>query len=172
MQIDQQFATTNVMDFLLRNLVLRAALSAWRQRIKAVIAIGGGVSGLIANFADHRGSMPLLANFVWLLFFFVYLWGVWIGLRIMEQQLPAEREFKIFLLLQVPLLQSSFFSFFFAALGSTTIMLRPSGMLDFGWTIGSGWTFSLLTPQAEAGIGMNLLPVIFLLLLRFMSSRM
>jgi hypothetical protein len=145
--------------------------SVWSKRLCVVIAIGGGVSGIITSIADASGPISLLGRAIWFGFICLYAMGILIGIRIVEGDVGGASTFRKYLWLQVPLIQSNFFSYFFSAVGSITIFYRGGFVFDFAWVLGGAWTFSLFTVQPQSGIGINVVPVILILLLKVLSPR-
>lgn len=147
-----------------------AALS-WAKRLAVVVGIGGGVAGLVSS-AQALYSLTSISDYLlWSVFSCLYALGVWLGFRVLENRSGALDDFSVYLWLQVPILQSTVLTYFFATLGSCTWIYRRWPLFDFGWTIGSGWTFSLFTFEPEFGIGINLWPIVLLALFRLARVR-
>jgi hypothetical protein len=138
--------------------------STWFRRVAAVYALGGGVSGLIACI-DVMGQLGVGVSLIaWILFVSIYALGIWLGIRLLERRPKSLLDFRHYLVLQVPILQTSVLSYFFASLVSATVIYRGAMDLDFGYAVGSGWIFRLFQAAPEFGIGVNLVPIVLWIL--------
>lgn len=77
-------------------------MKLWRRRIVGVLTLGGGSIGVTA-------ALPLLlarSNPIeWLFctgFIVIYAWGVWCGVRLLENRPGAERSAAKYWLIQIP----------------------------------------------------------------------
>ena len=138
-------------------------------RTWVVIAIGGGVSGLISTITTIEGASGFLEHLVWGAFACIYVVGVWIGLRIAEGERESVRALTKYFWIQVPVLQTSTVSYFFSAIGSLRVIYRGDSVLDFGWMIGGGWKFSFLSMQPQFGVGINVFPLVLIVICRAVS---
>lgn len=143
----------------------------WAKRIAVIVGVGGGVAGLIASAQGLNALTSASAHFLWSVFACFYALGVWLGLRVLDERPRALEDFSKYLWLQVPVLQSNVLTYAFAMLGSCTWVYRDWPLFDFGWTLGSGWAFSLFSVEPEFGVGVNFWALALLSLLRILRKR-
>jgi hypothetical protein len=137
----------------------------WARRACGTLAVAGGASGLVTSFTGVSELSLALAFAIWLMFVGFYAAGVWIGLRLIENEPGTWRLLKAYMWVQVPVVQTYAFTYFFGSL------------LSFSWVYGggvtfrsvygpaSGWTLALFTEQPAFGIGINAVPACVLLAL-------
>src|SRR5690349_12639909 len=82
------------------------AWERWARRACGALAVGGGASGLVSSLAEAPGFSSILTFAIWLLFTLAYIAGVWIGLRLIENEPGTWKLLKAYMWLQVPALQS------------------------------------------------------------------
>ncbi len=147
------------------------ASERWARRACGTLAVGGGASALVTTFANAEGLASTLAYVIALLFSLVYVAGVWIGLRLIENKPGAWKLLKIYMWVQVPVLQTGILTYFLGALFSVSCVYAGGVTFRFVFAPAGGWTFSLFTAQPAFGIGVNLVPVCALLAARVFEIR-
>jgi len=167
-QLSDTFATVTGHVFDSR---AESTLERWARRVCGALAVGGGASGLIVSLAGGEGLSSPLAFVIWVVFELLYAAGVWVGLRLIENDPGAWKWLKIYLWLQVPVLQTAAITFDFGSLMSFSWVYAGAGTFRFVYTPTSGWAFSLFTAQPALGLGVNVLPACVLLALWALKIR-
>lgn len=130
----------------------------WQRRVLGVLALGGSFLGIAlgVSLALAPGA-SFLARFFCIPFIGLYCWGVWCGLRMIEEPDTALRSNRIFWALQIPYFMSPIAGYFFASGSLLFVTFRPYD-LNFGalWRLGSQFEYSLLQPDKPLTIGINL----------------
>lgn len=126
---------------------------------------------MVSSLVEAPGFSSLLRLVIWLLFTFVYVAGVWIGLRLIENEPGSWRLFKVYLWLQVPALQSDTITYFLGSLLSFSWVYAGDGMFRSTYAPGSGWMFALFTAQPAFGVGFNAAAVFVLAALTALKIR-
>jgi hypothetical protein len=141
--------------------------ATWKLALLSVVTVGGATNGflscliwLLNNQPSHRqiGVVLLLAA--------LYLFGIWSGIAYKINEQKGRNLAKIFLIIQIPVIQSGVISFKFWALGACTVLFDLKSLtFDLGGHLGSNWEFTLLVATHENIIGVNLLPWVVMSLL-------
>jgi hypothetical protein len=141
------------------------SLLGWSRQGVSCFAIAGGLAGLISIiFASPKFE----ALFVWLIglgFACIYGMGLWAGIRFLDSYWAHARLIKLYFWLQVPVLQSGLFSYFFAGLASATFLVRSDLTISMVLSDRGGYRLSLLMAQPVVAIGVNIVPLAPLALL-------
>jgi hypothetical protein len=137
----------------------------WARRACGTLAVAGGASGLVTSFTGVSELSLALAFAIWVVFVGLYAAGVWIGLRLIENEPGTWRLLKAYLWVQVPVLQTYAFTYFFGSLLSFSWVYGGGGTFRFAFAPASGWTLALFTAQPAFGIGLNAVPACVLLVL-------
>jgi hypothetical protein len=130
----------------------------WQRRILGVLALGGSFLGLALGISlAFAPGTSVLARLFCLPFIGLYCWGVWCGLRMIEEPDAALRSNRIFWALQIPYFMSPIAGYFFASGSLIFVTFRPHD-LNFGalWRLGSQFEYSLLQLDKPLTIGINL----------------
>ena len=132
-------------------------MQLWQRRILGALAIGGGALGVAVGVqvaVSSGGALPwlLIAPFLGL-----YLWGIWCGVCLIENREGASRSNSVFWAIQVPLLQSPYFGYFFTSGFFSTITFQPSETkVGFLFWLGSKFEISLMQADKPLVLGVNL----------------
>jgi hypothetical protein len=143
----------------------------WARRACGTLAVGGGAAGLVATFAEPVGLSSMLTFAIWLLFALVYAAGVWIGVRLVENEPGSWKLLKAYMWMQVPVLQSDTVTYFFGSLMSYSWVYGGGLTFRTVYAPASGWAFSLFTAQPVFGIGVNVVGAGVLLALTALKVR-
>jgi hypothetical protein len=135
---------------------VRGLMRLWQRRIFGILAIGGGGTGLAV-------SLQLLVSrtnpIEWLFcsaFAALYAWGIWCGVRLLEQRPAAERANTIYWLLQIPYLASPIAGYFFTSGFHFTVAYTPSAQnVTANAQLGSSMIYSLFQAGTPFAFGVN-----------------
>jgi hypothetical protein len=141
-------------------------VQSWATRSCAIFAIGGGIHGVLATVIYFAGEPSWNQGIASLGVIAIHTLGVWAGVELLEGRASGERRFRLFLLFQVPVVQSFALTYLFEVVGGANVLVHPPFVFEFLWHLGGRWIFATFTPQPEFGIGVNLVPLALLLLLR------
>jgi len=134
-----------------------------------LVTVGGGTGGMTSclPFLLQDVGKSLKDFFAVLLIFTAYFLGVFGGTIQNADFKKGRRLIATYLVLQVPVLNTSLMGFKFFALGAYAVIFHPAPVtFEFQWYIGSDWNLSLLHKVADAGIGINLIPLVIINALR------
>lgn len=132
-------------------------MSRFSQRILGTITLGGSYVGMVVIAAEMMHISNTLAMLLYAAFLTLYAWGVWCGIRLFENHPSGARMGFWFWLLQVPVLSSPIFGYFFAAGGYITFILQPSNWgYHFNFHFGSAFNVSLVESHQPFYVGVNL----------------
>ena len=143
----------------------------WITRIAAIMGIGGGATGLISSAMSWSSMGPPSAYFLWFVFLMLYVLGILAGIRVIEGRPQAVRDFRIYLWMQVPVLQTYVLTYFFTVFASYTPIYHGGTIVELGWLLGSTWTFAIFSMPSEFGVGINFVPLAVLGVLKLLTSR-
>jgi hypothetical protein len=132
-------------------------MKLWRRRIVGVLTLGGGSIGVTA-------ALPLLlarSNPIeWLFctgFIVIYAWGVWCGVRLLENRPGAERSAAKYWLIQIPAFGSPILGYFLSNGFHATVVLQAFPFkIDGNVLLGSTFNYSLMQTGKPWFIGINL----------------
>jgi len=147
------------------------ASKRWARRACGALAVGGGASGLVSSLAEAAGFSSLLTFAIWLLFTLAYIAGIWIGVRLIENEPGTWKLLKAYMWLQVPAVQSDTVTYFFGSLMSYSCVYAGGGSFRSVFAPASGWMFALFTAQPAFGVGINAVPVCILVVLAVLKLR-
>jgi hypothetical protein len=136
------------------------------RRFAGILAIGGGIAGLSVTLAGFAGFAGVLAYVGLVVACCLYSFGVYAGVRTFEGDSAAPDLVERFFWLQVPILQTGLMSYFFATLGSLSLIYRGGVDFDFVVTLLGGWTFAISSVPPDTGVGVNLFPILVLIALK------
>ena len=132
-------------------------MKLWRRRIVGVLTLGGGSIGVTA-------ALPLLlarSNPIeWLFctgFIVIYAWGVWCGVRLLENRPGAERSAAKYWLIQIPAFGSPILGYFLSNGFHAMVVLQAFPFkIDGNVLLGSTFNYSLMQTGKPWFIGINL----------------
>lgn len=125
------------------------------RRGLGILDLGGGFLGLVLGLTLFLKQPSLLAMLLEVPFLALYCWGIWCGVRTLENHPKALRTNVWFWLMQIPFLKSFFFSYWFASGALLFITYAPAGgNVSFMARVGSEFQYSLLQPQ-QFQVGIN-----------------
>lgn len=153
-------------------------MKAWQRRLLGILDLGGGFLGavLILNLL-LRPLTPLVPTTFWsrifaLPFLGLYCWGIWCGVRTLENEGAAIRANLWYWGIQIPCFMSSLVGYLFASGALLVIAFTPrTARTEFMIKIGSQFQYSIAEgKQFQVGINCFAL-VVYLLLLAYARAR-
>jgi hypothetical protein len=149
---------------------IETSLARLERRVFGAIVVAGGASGLITSLSEPAQFSSARTFLVWLAFVAIYAAGVLIGLMRIENRRGAQRFLTVYMWLQVPVIQTYPLTYFFGSLLSLTLMYSGDTTFRWAYAPAGGWIFSLFTVNPGFGLGINAVPVCFLLALAILRK--
>jgi hypothetical protein len=146
---------------------VRGLMTNWLRRVLGTLALGGSTLGCFIVITTLFTEQTLASRAILLLFFPLYVWGVWCGIQMLERHEDAMRTNSYFWAIQVPIVQSSVFSYAFSSgmLGGAWFQFTPAKINFLGW-LGSRFEFGVNQDKPLA-LGLNFVALaVFLFLWR------
>ncbi len=147
-------------------------MELWQRRVIGVLSLGGGVLGFSVGVSQILLQSSVVAWALGGAFVTVYVWGGFLGLRLLEGDDTRLDGLSRFWLLQVPTFASPLFSYLLTAGFHLTFLLQlnpPRANASFN--LGSEFRYSLLVSGEPWAIGINVFALsVFLWLLRVRRS--
>ncbi|MFT3805451.1 hypothetical protein [Arenimonas sp.] len=132
-------------------------MKSWQRRALGILALGGGAVGISAFLALIMTRGNPIEWFFCSVFILLYAWGVWCGVRLLEQQPGAERSMLKYWLIQVPAFGSPYFGYAMSSGFHATVALQFNPMkLNGNFLFGSSANYSLLQADQPWFVGANL----------------
>jgi hypothetical protein len=132
-------------------------MKPWLRRTIGILTLGGSFVGVTVAFQFLLGgTQPLVGNLITLAFVATYGWGVWVGLRLIEQAPRASDMGGIYWLLQVPQFSSPLAGYLFSSGTQLFVQYTVGASLGISWQLGSRFEYSLLESGKPWTIGINL----------------
>jgi len=144
-------------------------MNAWLT----ILAIGGGTDGVVSCLAQLIRSLgSSLKEFVAIaLILAVYCVGILGGIKDNAESTKKRQFIEVYLAMQIPVLNTSWFSYKVFALISYAAIVHPAAeSLEFQWFVGADWELALFHGVAEVGVGINVIPALVLIWLRKFSA--
>ena len=134
-------------------------MQTWLNRTLGILALGGSAIGFTIILTAIISEQPVSSKVSLALFLPVYSWGVWCGVKMLERHPGAIRTNLIFWAIQVPVLQSTAFTYLLSSgvLGGVWLQLSPAKITALGW-LGSRFELAINQPKPFA-FGLNLVAV-------------
>lgn len=151
-----------------RSIILPAG-AVWIHRLIAVVAVGGGASGLMSLGVSAAGFQRPSEFVYGALFAVAYSFGLWCGIRVLETGILTKSGLRLYFWAQVPVLQTGLLAYFFAGLGSVTLLIRSDSPLSIIYGAGGGFTLATMKQPSELAFGINFVPVIMLMAIELAS---
>lgn len=130
------------------------------RRLIGILTLGGGAIGLTATFTVFPQLNSALNYFLCSVVLAVYVWGIWVGARLLEREPGSERLARRYWLLQVPALTSPVFSYFLSSGFHVTLSVQLAPIKFNGnFLLGSTFNYSLLQDQPWS-FGVNVVAVL------------
>lgn len=129
------------------------------RRGLGILDLGGSFLGLVLGLTLFLQHPSLLTILLEIPFLALYCWGVWCGVRTLENHPKALRANLWLWLIQIPFLKSYFFTYWFTSGALLFVTYAPAGEnVSFMARVGSEFQYSFLQPQPFQ-VGANLLAV-------------
>lgn len=143
------------------------------RRGLGVLDLGGSFLGLVLGLTLFLQHISLLTILLEIPFLALYCWGIWCGIRTLENHSKALRSNLWFWLVQIPLIKSYFFSYWFASGALLFVTYVPAGgNVSFTARVGSEFQYSFFKPQPfQLGINFFALAICIVLLWRGRGRR-
>jgi hypothetical protein len=136
-------------------------MKRWERRVLGVLALGGSFLGLVLGTTLLVSQRNPLAIAVAIPFLGLYVWGIWCGLRILEQ--PDQGVLKMnawFWAVQVPYLMSPIAGYYFASGSMLYVVYQPgTSSVSMLWRFGSQFQYSFFQLDKPFVFGVNLFAI-------------
>ena len=145
-------------------------MKPWLRRMVGVLTLGGGFLGMVIGLTSLIGDANFVSKVIGFSFFALYAWGVWCGVRVLENSADSLSPIRVYWLLQIPYFSSPVLGFHFFG-GAWILTALQTADPEFLWALQFGNHFSgtLLQP-APLGIGVNLVAIAVFGLLTLAAS--
>lgn len=132
-------------------------MQQWQRRILGVLALGGSFLGITLAFTLLLAPGSILGRSLVLPFLGLYCWGIWCGVRMLEDAEGAVRSNRLFWAVQIPFLTSPVAGYFFASGFLLFVTYQPANSSPgFVFRLGSQFEYSLLQPEKPFVFGVNI----------------
>jgi len=136
-------------------------MNRWERRVLGVLALGGSFLGLVLGItllvSQHS---PLVVVFE-IPFLALYVWGIWCGLRMLEQPETALKMNVWFWATQVPYLTSPIAGYYFASGSMLYVTYQPStSSVGMFYRFGSQFQYSLFQADKPFVLGVNIFALV------------
>ena len=131
-------------------------MNIWIRRLFIITSIGGGFLGLAANLAQlFRSGQAFSFYFLVTCASCVYAYGVFAGLKFVENEAVGMDLLSWFSFAQIPTITSPVLGYLLISGFSVWFAVGNTGF-HFNYYVGSSWTFSFLNIQEDnISIGVN-----------------
>lgn len=131
-------------------------MQQWQRRILGILAIGGSALGITIGLQLLFSTGNPIAWLFTSIFIGLYTWGIWCGVRMLEAHDNSAHFNFVFWAVQIPLLQSPYFGYFFSSGLFSTLTFKPSTVkFDFLFWLGSKFEYSLMQAEKPLVLGIN-----------------
>ena len=140
-------------------------MKTWQRRILGLLAIFGGVVGVISGLifdiigTDTRFfiAAPISSVLTPFIAIALYGFGIWCGITLLKSHKSAIRNNLILWTIQIPLVESSLFSYEFTS-GAMFAAYQTGGLFDSSvrFNIGCSYYFSLVQTDTTLLVGLNI----------------
>ena len=136
-------------------------MKRWERRVLGILALGGSFLGLVLGVTLLASQRSVLVAVFELPFLVLYAWGIWCGLRMLEQSEGALKMNAWFWAAQVPYIMSPLAGYYFASGSMLYVTYQPNtsslGMLA---RFGSQFQYSLFQADKPVVLGVNILALV------------
>jgi hypothetical protein len=131
-------------------------MKLWQRRTLALLAIGGGGVAWALSWSVLPGQ-KLMGWILGVGFGAIYGWGMWTGVKLLEQRPGAERSMRRFWMVQIPVLSSPMIGYKLISGFHLTIYLQlaPAFKVGAHFDLGGTFQYSLLQAGEPFIIGVN-----------------
>jgi hypothetical protein len=145
-------------------------MKLWQRRIVGALTLGGGFLGTVVGFTTLIGDANFVSKAIGFSFTVLYTWGIWCGIRFVENSANSTTPIRVYWLLQIPYFTSPIISFHFFG-GAWVLTAIQTADPRFLWALQFGDHFSgTLMQPAPFGIGVNLVAIAIFGFLTFSVS--
>jgi hypothetical protein len=141
------------------------------RRVCGCVSIAGGAAGLLTTVASFGKFKTALAFGVGLIFIGMYAFGIVVGIRLLENRTAAMRAFWWYMGIQVPIVQTYSFTYFFSAFMTFSCIYRDNSTVHFFLEPSGGWSLSLFADQPAVGVGLNAFPILVLMFVKILGGQ-
>ncbi len=136
-------------------------MEKWQRRLLGVLAIAGGGIGIASAFTFMLGNAQVLNWLFCLAFISLYSWGIWCGLKLLEDHIDAANANFRFWLIQIPTFSTPVIGYFFASGAYLTIWSNLTVFnMNFNMMLGSGFQYSLFNANQPLIAGINVFALV------------
>lgn len=148
-------------------------MARWLRRALGILAVGGGGTGVAIGLQAIFSTTSVAAWVVGGIFVCLYGWGIWCGVRMFERGADAAGMNLVFWAIQIPLVQSRFFTYVFTSGFYLSATFQPSNTnFNFRFQLGSQFGVWFMQPGKPFVFGINLFALaIAVLLFRYWRRR-
>jgi len=143
---------------------MKKNLANWQRRALGLLSIGGGAVGLSSSMATavKGGVMYGVNSFSMILGLVFFLWGMWCGIQMLEGRGQALLRNSIFWLAQVPVFNTSVFSYsaFCGLQFQLFIKLQPLDVGFIGSVFGAQFSINFGQPELPLFVGVNVIALL------------
>jgi hypothetical protein len=143
----------------------------WQRRVIGILTLGGSFLGLAVGLQHLAETDAALGKAFVAGFCALYGYGVWIGLRLLEQAPRATRAASVYWFVQVPCFMSPLVGYLFASGASMLVSWTFGQGAGYRWQFGSSFRYSLMQPDTPWLLGINVFALAVALYLAAVSQR-
>jgi hypothetical protein len=137
-------------------------MNTWLRRLLLILTIGGGFIGIGLTAPFFSQADKVIAYIALLAFLGLYVWGIFLGVRLSEGS-ASLRHLRLYFGLQIPFISSPVIAYRFSTGLQVTLAMIRSG-LRCDWRLGSEGQFAISSAEPW-GIGINVVALAIVCLL-------
>lgn len=145
-----------------------SALQPWLRRGTGILSVGGGAIGFSSCLAMLVGSVGVVSFFLLIAFMFLYAYGIFTGVRLLEGDQRSVALNKLYWGIQVPACSTHLLSYVFTSGFHVTAWFNLlDNRVSANFLVGSRFNFGLLQTSTEPYVGVNIFALFVVILLSF-----